>query len=122
MLVMFAAFRPIEPRYLEAARDLGGGAFQRWRRVIMPLIAGPAISSFIFIFVLASADFVTPQFLGGPGDAMLGINISEEFIASGNWAAGAALSGIMLVAYGLCFLVAALGLRLTKLNRIRWTT
>jgi spermidine/putrescine transport system permease protein len=122
MLVMFAAFRPIEPRYLEAARDLGGGAFQRWRRVIMPLIAGPAISSFIFIFVLASADFVTPQFLGGPGDTMLGINISNEFTASGNWAAGAALSGIMLVGYGLCFLVAALGLRLTGLNRIRWTT
>ena len=122
MLVMFAAFRPIEPRYLEAARDLGGGPLQRWRRVIMPLIAGPAITSFIFIFVLASADFVTPQFLGGPGDAMLGLNISQEFTASGNWAAGAALAGIMLVAYGLCFLIAAVGLRLTGLNKIRWTT
>jgi spermidine/putrescine transport system permease protein len=122
MLVMFAAFRPIEPRYLEAARDLGGGAFQRWRRVIMPLIAGPAISSFIFIFVLASADFVTPQFLGGPGDAMLGLNISAEFVASGNWALGAALSGLMLAAYAICFAVAAIGLRLAGLSKIRWTT
>jgi ABC-type spermidine/putrescine transport system permease subunit I len=53
---------------------------------------------------------------------MLGINISEEFTASGNWAAGAALAGIMLVAYALCFLVAAVFLRVTKLNKIRWTT
>ena len=122
VLVMFAAFRPIEPRYLEAARDLGGGTVQRWRRVVLPLIAGPAISSFIFIFVLASADYVTPQFLGGPGDAMLGVNIAAEFTASGNWALGAALSGIMLAAYALCFAVAAIGLRLAGLSKIRWTT
>jgi spermidine/putrescine transport system permease protein len=122
VLVMFAAFRPIEPRYLEAARDLGGGAAQRWRRVILPLIAGPAISAFIFIFVLASADFVTPQFLGGPGDAMLGISIAQQFTASGNWALAAALSGLMLIAYAICFAIAALGLRLAGLSRIRWTT
>ena len=92
------------------------------RLAMMGLTFFGLIIFFIFIFVLASADFVTPQFLGGPGDAMLGINISAEFTASGNWAAGAALSGIMLAAYGLCFLVAAVGLRLAGLNKIRWTT
>lgn len=34
VLVLFAAMRLLEPRYLEAARDLGGGAWHRWRRVI----------------------------------------------------------------------------------------
>lgn len=122
VLVLFAALRPLEPRYLEAARDLGGGSWQRWRRVILPLIAGPAVSAFIFIFVLASADFVTPQFLGGTGDAMLGLNISTQFTASGNWAAGAALSALMLIVYAVCFTVAAIGLRLARLDKIRWTT
>ena len=122
VLVLFAGLRPLEPRYLEAARDLGGGALQRWRRVVLPLIAGPAISVFIFTFVLASAEFVTPQFLGGAGDTMLGVQIQAQFTASGNWGVGAALAFLMLFVYGVCFAVSSLGLRLTGLNRIRWTT
>ncbi|MGV1047283.1 MAG: ABC transporter permease [Solirubrobacterales bacterium] len=122
ILVLYAAFRPLEPRYLEAARDLGGNSWQRWRRVILPLIAGPAASAFIFIFVLASADFVTPQFLGGAGDSMLGLNIAQQFTSSGNWALGAALSALMLIVYALCFTVTAIALRLVRLDKIRWTT
>jgi spermidine/putrescine transport system permease protein len=122
VLVLFAALRPLEPRYLEAARDLGGGAFERWRRVILPLMAAPAISAFIFIFVLASADFVTPQFLGGSADSMLGVQIATQFTSTGNWGVGAALSFLMLLVFAVCFTISSLGLRLTGLNRIRWTT
>jgi len=122
VLVLFAGLRPLEPRYLEAARDLGGGALQRWRRVVLPLMAGPAISVFVFTFVLASADFVAPQFLGGVSDSMLGVQISSQFTQSGNWGLGAALSFLMLLVYAVCFAVTNLGLRLAGLHRIRWTT
>lgn len=88
----------------------------------LPLIAAPAVSAFIFTFVLSSADFVTPQFLGGAGDSMLGVQIASQFTSAGNWAVGAALSFGMLLVYGVCFAVSAVGLRLAGLTRIRWVT
>jgi spermidine/putrescine transport system permease protein len=121
ILVIYAALRPVEPRYLEAAQDLGAGKAMRWRRLILPLLAGPAISAFLFTFVLASADFVTPQFLGGASDSMVGVEITARFTATGNWGVAAALSFLLLVMYGLCYAVASVGLRRTGLSRITWS-
>jgi spermidine/putrescine transport system permease protein len=122
VLVLYAAFRPLEPRYLESAQDLGAGIVQRWRRVVLPLIAAPAVTSFLFVFILASADYVTPQFLGGTSGSMLGVQIQTSFKALGNWPLGAALSFLMLAAFLLCYGLSMLGLRIAKLDRIRWGT
>jgi spermidine/putrescine transport system permease protein len=122
ILVLYASFRPLDARYLEAAQDLGTGVIGRWRRVILPLMAVPIVSVLLFVFVLAAADYVTPQFLGGPGDAMVGVQIATEFTASGDWAAGAALSALLLIVFAACFAVSALGLRLFGLTNIRWST
>jgi spermidine/putrescine transport system permease protein len=122
VLVLYAAFRPLEPRYLESAQDLGAGIVQRWRRVVLPLIAAPVVTSFLFVFILASADYVTPQFLGGTSGSMLGVQIQSSFKALGNWPLGAALSFLMLAAFLLCYGLSMLGLRIAKLDRIRWGT
>jgi spermidine/putrescine transport system permease protein len=122
VLVLFAAFRPLDARYLESAQDLGAGAIQRWRRVILPLIAAPAVTAFLFVFILSSADYVTPQFLGGRSGALLGVQISTNFKSMGDWPLGAALSMLMLAAFLLCYAIAMLGLRVARLDRIRWDT
>jgi ABC-type spermidine/putrescine transport system permease subunit I len=77
-------------------------------------------STFLFLYILASADFVTPQFLGGPSDSMIGVLVANSFISTGNWGAGAALSGLLLIAYGACFAIVALGLRLAGRPEIKW--
>ncbi|HUR17190.1 MAG TPA: ABC transporter permease [Candidatus Limnocylindrales bacterium] len=118
VLVVYAGFAPIPSGLLEAARDLGAGALQRWRRVILPLIAAPAASSFLFVFVLSAADYVTPQFLGGANGLMLGVQIQTSFVSTGNWPLGAALSFLMLAAFVGCYAAVALALRLLKLDRI----
>ena len=45
--------------------DLRANASLLWRRVLLPIMAAPAFSAFVFVFILSSADYVTPQFLGG---------------------------------------------------------
>jgi spermidine/putrescine transport system permease protein len=83
-------------------------------------MAAPAITSFLFVFVLSASDYVTPQFLGGTSGTMLGRRIQEALTGLGNWPLGAALAMLMLAAFVLCYLLTAAGLRILKLNRIRF--
>lgn len=122
VLVLYAGFRPLVPELLESAQDLGAGAIQRWRRVILPLIAAPAATSFLFVFVLAASDYVTPQLIGGTGGLMLGVQIQASFKAIGDWPLGAATALLMLLAFVLCYGLTLLGLRLWRLDRIRWAS
>jgi spermidine/putrescine transport system permease protein len=122
VLVLFAAFRPLELTHLEAAQDLGAGAFHRWRRVILPLMAQPLASVFLFVFVLAASDYVTPQLIGGTGGQMLGVQIQSNFKAIGNWPLGAATAILTLVGFVVCFLVAQIWMQRSGLSRIRWST
>jgi spermidine/putrescine transport system permease protein len=120
VLVLFAGFGPIAPALLESAQDLGANAITRWRRVVLPLIAAPAATAFLFVFILSAADYVTPQFLGGTNGAMLGVRIQANFTSVGNWPLGAATSFLMLAAFVVCYGLTALGLRLLRLDRVRF--
>lgn len=120
VLVLYAGLGPVSGGLLEAAQDLGAGAVQRWRRVVLPLVAAPAASAFLFVFVLSAADYVTPQLLGGRAGVMLGVQIQSNFITTGDWPAGAALSILMLLAFLILFAVVTAALRLARLDRIRF--
>jgi spermidine/putrescine transport system permease protein len=122
VLVLFAGFGPIAGGLLEAAQDLGASAARRWRSVILPLMAAPAATAFLFVFVLSASDYVTPQFLGGTDGAMLGVQIQANFTGVGNWPLGAAISFLMLGAFVLCYALVALGLRLLRLDRVRFSS
>jgi spermidine/putrescine transport system permease protein len=122
ILIVFAGFRPLEPRYFEAAEDLGAGTLDRWRRVVLPLIAVPAMSAFMLCFVVASADYVTPQFLGGPKSSMVGVQIQNYFKAQGDYPQGAALAVIVLLCYLALQLVLLLAVRLARWHRVEWGT
>jgi spermidine/putrescine transport system permease protein len=120
VLVLYAGLAPLGPSYLETAQDLGAGRLQRWRRVVLPLVAAPAVSAFLFVFVLSAADYVTPQLLGGTSGVMLGVQVQVAFIGTGDFAYGAALAFAMLAAFLVLYALIALGLRLTKLDRMRF--
>jgi spermidine/putrescine transport system permease protein len=120
VLVLYAGLAPLQPSYLETAQDLGAGRLQRWRRVVLPLVAAPAVSSFLFVFVLSAADYVTPQLLGGTNGVMLGVQVQIAFIGTGDFAYGAAIAFAMLAGFLVCYALISLGLRLTKLDKIRF--
>jgi spermidine/putrescine transport system permease protein len=121
VLVLYAGLAPLTPSYLEAAQDLGAGRMQRWRRVVLPLVAAPAASALLFVFVLSAADYVTPQFLGGRTGVLLGVQVQVAF-STGDYAAGAAISFTLLAGFLVCYGIVALGLRLARLDRLRFVS
>jgi spermidine/putrescine transport system permease protein len=122
VLVLYAGLSPLQPAYLETAQDLGAGRLQRWRRVVLPLIAAPAASAFLFVFVLSASDYVTPQFLGGKTGVLLGVQVQVSFVGTGDYAFGAAIAFAMLAGFLACYFLIALGLRLAKLDRLRFVS
>jgi spermidine/putrescine transport system permease protein len=120
VLVLYAGLAPLQASYLETAQDLGAGRLQRWRRVVLPLVAAPAMSAFLFVFVLSSADYVTPLLLGGTNGVMLGVQVQVAFIGTGDFAYGAAIAFAMLAAFLVLYGLIALALRLMKLDRVRF--
>jgi spermidine/putrescine transport system permease protein len=120
VLMLYAALRPVTPEYLEAAQDLGANAWTRWRRVILPAVAAPLTTSFLFVFVLAASDFVTPQFLGGPTGSMIGVKVANEVRTNGNWPTGASVAMLILAVVVLCYLLAMSLLRRANLTRLKW--
>jgi spermidine/putrescine transport system permease protein len=74
------------------------------------------------VFVLSASDYVTPQFLGGKDGALLGVRIQAALTGIGDWPLGAALSFLMLAAFLFCYGITALGLRLIRLDRIRFAS
>jgi spermidine/putrescine transport system permease protein len=120
VLVLYAAMAPLGAGLLEAAQDLGAGARTLWRRVILPLMASPAASAFLFVFILSASDYVTPQFLGGSSGVTLGVQIQVNFRTLGNYPVAAATSFLMMGAFLGCYLLSTLVLRLLRLHDVRF--
>ena len=120
IVILYAAIRPIRPDLLESAEDLGAGPSVRWRRVLLPLMASPMASAWIFVFIISSADFVTPQFLGGLRGQLIGTQINRYFREAGDYGKGAALAVLMILFYVLLYAVIQAGLRLVRLHRVDW--
>lgn len=119
VLVLYASMAPLGLGVLEAGQDLGAGASTLWRRVILPIMAAPGFSAFAFVFILSSADYVTPQFLGGTDGLTLGVQIQSNFITVGNWPLAAATSFLMLISFLLLHLAGTALLRWRKLTGLR---
>ena len=122
VLVLYAAMAPLGRGLLEAGEDLGAGSSLLWRRVILPIMAAPVVSAFVFVFILSAADYVTPQFLGGRDGLTLGVHIQSNFITVGNWPLAAATSILMLLAFLLLYLLLHALLRFRRLHDLRIQT
>lgn len=122
VMLLFAGFRPLEPRYLECAEDLGASSVARWRRVVAPLMLPPCVTAFVLVFVLAASDFVTPMLLGGRSGALLGVQIEKAFTETGEWGLGAALSFLTLASFVIMYLLSLFVTRLAGVAKIRWET
>lgn len=65
VLILLPAFRNIDPRWEESARDLGAGAYDMWRRVLVPLLSPSAAAAFIICFVVSFDEVVVASFVVG---------------------------------------------------------
>ena len=92
-----ASLQNVPYELIEAARDLGCKPMQAFRRVTLPMSITGVVLAFGYTFFLASADFITPQLVGGTRGGMIGVSITNQFIKVGNLSLGAALSFELLI-------------------------
>jgi len=101
LLPIYAALERLDPRLVEAARDLGARPGQVFRRIVWPHSLAGVGAGVTFVFVLALGSFVTPDLLGGARAMMIGNVIQNQILQVRNWPLGAALSvALMLLVVG----------------------
>jgi spermidine/putrescine transport system permease protein len=95
VLPIYASMRGITDIEMEAARDLGAGAWRRFSDVVVPRSHPGIMAGFALCFLLAAGDYLTPQLVGGKVN-MIGVQIAPQFGGLGNWPMGAAMSFVTL--------------------------
>jgi len=96
ILPIYAALQNVRQEEVEAARDLGAGAFSAFRKVTLPLAWHGVFAAFSLTFIIAAGDYVTPQLVGGTSGSMIGRAVVDSFGITFDWPLGSALSFLTL--------------------------
>jgi putative spermidine/putrescine transport system permease protein len=95
ILVLLSVMRGIRRDLQTAAASLMAAPFTAFRRVFLPLSMPGVGASFLLVFVLALAFFITPAMLGGTRDVMIS-NIIGNVTAALDWGFASALATVLL--------------------------
>jgi spermidine/putrescine transport system permease protein len=74
-LVVRARLAGLDPALEEAARDLGAGPVETFRRVTLPLIFPGIAASALLVFTLSIDDYVVTSFVAGVGATTLPLHV-----------------------------------------------
>ena len=96
-VVFFRSWKKMDKSYLEAAADLGANKVQSFLRVTLPLSLPGVLSGITLVFLPAVSSFFIPKLLGGGQYVLIGNVIETQFLTSGDWNFGSAISLIMAV-------------------------
>jgi len=92
ILPLYSAIEKLDNRLLEAARDLGANAFQRFFRVILPLTMPGIIAGCLLVLLPAMGMFYVADLLGGGKTPLVGNIIKSLFLNTNQFALGSAVS------------------------------
>lgn len=105
ILPLYANIEKLDPKLVEAARDLGANWFTTFRRVTLPLSMPGIISGTILVILPAMTLFYIPDLLGGAKSLLIGNLIEFQFFIAHNWAQGCAVSILLTLFMGIMLLV-----------------
>jgi spermidine/putrescine transport system permease protein len=110
-LPLYVSLEQIDPRLLEAAKDLYASSTQAFVRVTLPLSAPGIVAGTLLTFIPAAGDFINAQLLGTPRQYMIGNVIQSRFLELIDYPAAASLSFILmaLILVGLLAYARAVG-------------
>ena len=97
ILEIHTSLSKMDPSYLEAASDLGADHVKAFFKVTLPLSMPGMISGITLVFLPAVSSFFIPKLLGGGQYVLIGNVIESQFLTSGNWSFGSALSLTMVI-------------------------
>ncbi|MGU3652672.1 ABC transporter permease [Mycolicibacterium sp. A43C] len=111
ILPLYVSLEKIDPRLLEASRDLYSAGTRSFRKVILPLSLPGVLAGSMLVFIPAVGDFINADYLGSTQTTMIGNVIQKQFLVVKDYPAAAALSlGLMgLILVGVILYTRALG-------------
>jgi spermidine/putrescine transport system permease protein len=95
-LPIYVSLEQIDPRLLEASKDLYGSPTQSFLRVTLPLSAPGIVAGTLLTFIPAAGDFINAALLGTPNQSMIGNVIQAKFLESLDYPGAASLSFILM--------------------------
>lgn len=98
ILPLYTNLESHDPALLEAAQDLGAGAWTRFWRITLPLSLPGVWSGSALVFIPVLGMFAIPELLGGTRDILIGNLIKEQFLDNRDWPLGSTLSILLTVA------------------------
>lgn len=92
ILPIAAAAESVDPTLRDAARNLGAGAWRRFRTIDLPLTLPGCLTGCVLVLVPSMSNFVVPDLIGGGKTVLIGNVIQDEFLVSRNWPFGSVLA------------------------------
>ncbi len=97
ILQIYTSLTKMDNSLLEAAADLGADRVKSFLKVTLPLSLPGVLSGITLVFLPAVSSFFIPKLLGGGQYVMVGNLIESQFLTSGDWNFGSAISLIMVI-------------------------
>ncbi|WP_242456208.1 ABC transporter permease [Mycolicibacterium sp. P1-18] len=98
ILPLYVALERLDPKLLEASRDLGGTVWSTFWHVTVPLSMPGVTAGMLLVFVPLMGDYITPTVLGGASGSMVGQMVAAQFQSAQNWALGSAMAVLLMLA------------------------
>lgn len=111
ILPLYVSLEKIDPRLLEASKDLYSSAPRSFGKVILPLSMPGVLAGSMLVFIPAVGDFINADYLGSTQTTMIGNVIQKQFLVVKDYPAAAALSFLLmaLILVGVLLYTRALG-------------
>jgi spermidine/putrescine transport system permease protein len=111
ILPLYVALEKIDPRMLEASRDLYGSNRRMFGKIILPLAMPGVLAGSLLVFIPAVGDFINADYLGSTRTTMIGNVIQKQFLVVKDYPVAAALSFVLmaLILVGVLLYTRALG-------------
>jgi spermidine/putrescine transport system permease protein len=98
VLPLYASLEKIDPRLIEASKDLYASGVTSFRKVTLPLSAPGLVAGTLLTFIPAAGDYINSELLGTPQQRMIGNVIDSLFLVQLDYPAAAAGSVLLMVA------------------------
>jgi spermidine/putrescine transport system permease protein len=96
VLPIYVALEKIDPRLIDAARDLYSNTWRAFRKVVVPLSLPGVFAGSLLVFIPAAGDFVNAYYLGSAKTTMIGNVVQNQFLVQVDYPVAAALSFVFM--------------------------
>ncbi len=97
VLPLYASLEKIDPRLVEASKDLYANGFTSFRKVTLPLSMPGLVAGTLLTFIPAAGDYINAQLLGTPRQYMIGNVIDNLFLVQLDYPVAAASSMVLML-------------------------